>query len=96
MNEEKEVRAARIGQKFAIELEAMPGAGYMWELTGQAEALELVRQKVVSISKAIGGSSTQRFVFIARLAGDYALVFQLKRKWEKEPVKINKFSIQVK
>ncbi len=96
MSEEKDVRAVQLGRKFAIELEAMPGAGYMWELTGQPEALELVSQKVVSISKGIGGSSTQRFVFIARQAGDYALVFQLKRKWEKEPVKINEFSIHVK
>jgi predicted secreted protein len=96
MSEAKEIRAVQLGRKLTIELEAMPGAGYMWELSGQAEALELVSQKVVSISRGIGGSSTQRFVFIARQTGNYALVFQLKRKWEKEPVKISEFSIQVK
>ena len=94
MSEENSVRVVQVGQPFAIDLEAIPGAGYMWELAQQPGELELVSQEVVAISKEIGGSSTQRFTLVARQPGSYSLVFELKRKWEMDPVKTRVFSIQ--
>ena len=96
MSKEPGVRVVQVGRPFTIDLEAMPGAGYMWQLASPSEEIELLSQKVVSISKAIGGTSTQRFSLVARRPGEYALAFQLKRKWEKDPVKISEFSIQAK
>jgi predicted secreted protein len=90
------VRSVLTSQKFAIDLEAIPGAGYMWELTGLPEKIELVSQKIISISKAIGGTSTQRFTLVAHQPGNYLLGFELKRKWEKNSVKTSKFEIQVR
>jgi hypothetical protein len=55
----------------------------------------VVSQEVVSISKAIGGTSTQRFTLVAHLPGNYSLVFELRRRWEKNSVKTNAFEIQV-
>jgi predicted secreted protein len=89
------VRVVSISQKFVIDLEAIPGAGYMWELTKYPEKMEVVSQKMVGISKAIGGTSTQRFTLVAHQSGNYSLVFELKRRWEKKSVKTNIFEIQV-
>jgi predicted secreted protein len=94
MSEEHNVQVVQAGQKFTIDLEAIPGAGYMWEMTQHPEAVEIVDQKVVSISKEIGGSSTQRFFMVAHQPGNYSVVFELKRRWEKSSVKSNVFYIQ--
>jgi predicted secreted protein len=93
MSEKSDVRVVQVGQQFAIDLEAMPGAGYMWEMTRPSEEMELISQNVVSISKEIGGNSTQRFLLVAHLPGSYSLVFQLKRKWEENPVRTSLISI---
>lgn len=95
MDQEDFVRVVRVGQKFAIDLEGMPGAGYMWELTQNPGQIELMSQKVVSMSKEIGGNSTQRFLIVAHQPGNFSLEFGLKRKWEKNPVETRVFSIQV-
>jgi predicted secreted protein len=94
MGEEITVRLVQAGQEFAIDLEAMPGAGYMWEITQQPEELELKSQSVVSISPEIGGNSTQRFVFLVEKPGTYSLSFQLKRRWEQQPARTSLYSIR--
>jgi predicted secreted protein len=94
MSEKDIDQVIHTGQPFTIDLEAIPGAGYMWELTQHPAGLELLSQEVVSISKAIGGNSTQRFRIVAHHPGNYSMVFELKRKWEKSPVKTSRFSIQ--
>ena len=96
MNQKNSERVVQVGKKFAIDLEAMPGAGYMWEITRNPAEFELLSQKVVSRSKEIGGNSTQRFLIVAHQPGSYSLEFELKRKWEALPVETNIFSIQVK
>ena len=65
MSDEEKVKEVQAGQSFAIDLEAIPGAGYMWELAGQPGEVELLNQEVVAISKEVGGSSTQRFTLVA-------------------------------
>lgn len=94
MGEETAVRVVQVDQKFTIDLDAMPGAGYMWEMTQRPDPIELVSQKVVSISKAIGGNSTQRFTLVAHQPGVYSLHFAFKRRWEKSPAKTTEFSIR--
>jgi inhibitor of cysteine peptidase len=94
MSDEEEVRAVQVGQPFAIDLEAIPGAGYMWELAHPPGEVELASQEIVAISKEVGGSSTQRFTMVAHQPGSYSLKFELKRKWEKDPVKTSVFSIK--
>jgi len=96
MSEKNAIRFVQAEQRFVIDLEALPGAGYMWGISQQPVELELLKQEVVSISKAIGGPSTQRFTLVAHQSGNYDLVFELKRKWEKDPVKTSEFSIQAK
>ena len=95
MSTEPTPKTVNAGKTFSIELEALPGAGYMWELAHPPGEVELVSQEVVSISKATGGNSTQRFLLVSNKAGDYSLEFILKRKWEKNPAKTTQFSIHV-
>jgi predicted secreted protein len=93
MGEETAVRKVKVGQKFTIDLEAMPGAGFMWELAEIPSQLELVHQGIISTSKEIGGSSTQRFTLVAHQPGTYSLSFAFKRKWEKSAAKTAVFSV---
>ena len=95
MSEENNFRVVHVGEILTIDLEAMPGAGYMWELTPDSERIELVRQEVISTSKAVGGYATQRFSIVVRKPGSYSVNFLLKRTWEKNAVKTAEFSVQV-
>ncbi len=94
MSEAGEIRAVQVGKQFAIDLEAIPGAGYMWELVATAPEIELVSQDVVKISKAIGGNSTQRFLFVAKAPGSFALEFRLKRRWEAQAARTSRILIR--
>ena len=96
MNQNNFERVVQVEKRFSIDLEAMPGAGYMWEMTRKPAEFELLSQKVVSRSKEIGGNSTQRFLILAHQPGNYSLEFELKRKWEALPVETSIFTIQVK
>ncbi len=94
MSEAGEIRAVQVGRPFAIDLEAIPGAGYMWELSPSAPQIELISQDVVKISKAIGGNSTQRFQLVAKKPGTFTLEFQLKRRWEAQPARTSRITIR--
>ena len=95
MVEENNVRTVTLGQKFTIDLEAVPGGGYVWSIAQNPNDLELIGQGVLSISKEIGGNSIQRFTLSAHRPGIFSLVFELKRSWEKQPVKTAEFTIHV-
>jgi predicted secreted protein len=94
MSKEKVAQVLQVDQEFSIDLEAIPGAGYMWEVSDQPEELEILSRDVVSISKEIGGPSTQRFVIVARQPGNFSIAFELKRRWEKTSIKTKIFMIQ--
>jgi predicted secreted protein len=94
MSEENVAQVLPVGQKFSIDLEAIPGAGYMWEVSQQPEELEILSRDVVSISKEIGGPSTQRFILVARQPGNFSIAFELKRRWEKSSIKTKVFLVQ--
>ena len=95
MVEEGSVRAVTVEQKFTIDLEAIPGGGYIWYIAPSPNGVELISQEVVSISKEIGGNSIQRFTLTAHRPGVYALIFELKRSWEKQSAKTAEFTIHV-
>jgi predicted secreted protein len=94
MSKEKFTQVLQVGQEFSVDLEALPGAGYMWEVSDQPEELGILSRDVVSISKEIGGPSTQRFVLVALQPGNFSIAFELKRRWEKNPIKTKVFMIQ--
>ena len=95
MPPENTQRTATVGQPFTIDLQALPGAGYMWEIDHPPQELELVDDKVLAQSEEVGGPSLQRFTLLPRRPGDYALVFGLKRKWEKQSARTQLFTVHV-
>ncbi len=84
-----------VGKKMTIDLEAIPGAGYMWVAAQVPRELEIVSEKIIATSKAIGGNSVQRFAVMPCETGSFSMVFELKRRWEKEAVKTHIYSILV-
>ena len=88
-------RTVSVGQPFTIDLQAMPGAGYMWVIDQTSPELEMQENKVVAQSEEVGGPSLQRFTLVPRHPGDYSLVFYLKREWEKESAKTKVFTVHV-
>ncbi len=96
MDQDPSVREVQVDQKFSIDLEALPGAGYMWELASPPDSIELTGQEVVSASREIGGSSTQRFTLVAHQPGHFTLGFVLKRRWEKAPARKVEYSIRAR
>ena len=84
-----------VGQPITIDLQAIPGAGYMWEIEPPPPALEVLDDKVVAQSEEVGGPVLQRFTLLPRQPGDYALVFGLRRKWEKQAARTKIITIHV-
>lgn len=93
MNEVSTNQIVQSGQPFDIDLEALPGAGYMWGLALIPDGIELLSHEVVAVSPEVGGPSTQRFRLKATQPGRYPLVFDLKRSWEKDPVKTTTITV---
>ena len=88
-------RTVGVGQPLTIDLQAIPGAGYMWVIDQPPPELEVVEEKVVAQSEQVGGPSLQRFTLLLHKPGDYSLVFGLKRKWEKESARTKVFTVHV-
>ena len=88
-------RKAVVGQPLTIDLQAIPGAGYMWGIERLPPELEVSEDKVIAQSEEVGGPSLQRFVLVPSQPGDYSLVFGLKRKWEKESTRTKEFTVHV-
>jgi predicted secreted protein len=92
---ENDERTAVVGQPLTIDLQAIPGAGYMWEIEQLPPELEVREDKVIAQSEKIGGPSLQRFILIPAQPGEYTLLFGLKRNWEKEPARTKAFTVHV-
>jgi predicted secreted protein len=72
------------GETLSLELEAVPGGGYVWspasvEPTATLEALPIRPDR-----RSVGGTAIQAFRFRAETPGVYALRFVLTRPWEAE------------
>jgi predicted secreted protein len=88
-------RKAVVGQPLTIDLQAIPGAGYMWVIEHLPPELEVREDKVIAQSEEVGGPALQRFILVSSQPGEYSLVFGLKRKWEKEPARTKAFTVHV-
>ena len=88
-------RTVAVGQPLTIDLQAIPGAGYMWVIEQSHPALEVQENKVIAQSEEVGGPSLQRFILLPRQPGDFSLVFGLKRTWERESARTKVFTVHV-
>lgn len=81
-----ELIETKVGEVFAIPLQATPTAGFRWELSFPTEAADLVDFKDAEWRQVqpglIGGSAVQVFRFNAVAPGELTLVFEYRRPWE--------------
>ena len=95
--EEDHARTVRCGEKFTIELQSNPSAGYRWHLLYfNKSILKLFSSEFASMpTNQIGDAATQRFSFEATEEGTTSIKLIYKRSWERETVKSNEFFVNV-
>ncbi len=85
---------AAVGEPFAIELESLPGAGYVWNLHVKGQALHLVKTEH-EVPSWIGGAVVDRFTFEPVAPGEALIVAELKRPWESTVLERVTFHVSV-
>lgn len=86
------------GRVFHVRLESTPTTGYLWQLQALPSGLASEGSAVEKPSglEQPGDSVVQVFQFHAETPGEYALVFVLKREWEREPIRTSVVSVTVR
>lgn len=89
--------SVRKGEIFAIELEGIPSAGYIWSLLLTAGKASLLGEEYIAPpAPLVGGSVKQVFTFKAEETGTIRIAGEYKRPWEAAPpLKTQNFSITV-
>jgi predicted secreted protein len=85
---------ARVGEPFAVELEAIPGAGYVWSLPHPPDTLPVV-EATTQPGRGIGGGARQEFIFRPTTPGSATLVIEYGRPWESAPLEKVEIPVQV-
>jgi len=86
----------RVGAKerFALELPAMPGAGYKWEVEFDSSNLSLVGETQKPAGN-VGGNNVQCFEFEALSAGKAVVNATYKRRWESQALEKKVFNVTI-
>ena len=87
---------ASAGQALTIALDAIPGAGVMWQTPAAPDGCTLVLADTVASGPGVGGQASQRFVLTCSQAGEHHLHFELKRPWESEVRAVQAVVVAVK
>jgi inhibitor of cysteine peptidase len=76
-----------VGSRLVIRLEALPGAGYGWQIAGTIPPiLRTLGQPVFEPSPhgEVGGPTMQVYEYLASASGSGKLELDYRRPWEKE------------
>ena len=88
---------ATLGKAFEIDLDANPSTGYSWNPVFDSQFLALTSRNIEHGSgKLIGAPVKERFTFVPLKTGTVEIEFRYFRSWEKESVKIERFSVDIK
>lgn len=88
----------QVGDELTVRLDATPGTGYSWEVSGNGEkVLSQVGESVYEEAKppVLGGVQKQVLHFCAKLPGVHRLTLEYRRPWEKTGTTLKIFSITV-
>lgn len=75
---------AGAGQALTIPLEAMPGAGMLWQAPAAPAGCTLTEADRKPAGPGVGGPVLQRFVLTCDAPAEHQLRFEYKRPWEAE------------
>lgn len=87
-----------VGDELTVRLDATPGTGYSWEVSGNGgKVLSQVGEPVYEKVKQpiLGGVQKQVFHFCAKLPGVHRLTLEYRRPWEKAGTAMKSFSFTV-
>jgi predicted secreted protein len=86
------------GQRFVLTLESNRTTGYEWFAIFDTSVISVISQKYVpsSLSPTVMGSSGKDiFAFKSLAKGTTTLKMLYKREWEKKPLKVRKYLINI-
>lgn len=86
---------ASAGDRFVLELEGTPGAGYQWHVQVPEGILRLVNREVRP-SAGIGGKATEQLTFEAIAPGEVLTHLEYKRSWEKTVIEARDIRVTIK
>lgn len=82
------------GDEFDVRLEAIPGAGYRWQLGSLPDGVTHIgSESHQRAAAAPGDPSEQVFRFRADRPGQFTLRFELKRPWESSAVRTHEVRV---
>jgi predicted secreted protein len=88
----------RVGDELTVRLEAIPGTGYSWKISGNDEGvLSHVGEPIFERSdgQVLGGVEQQIFCFRVTSSGVSRLELEYGRPWDKPGTAMKSFSIKV-
>jgi predicted secreted protein len=74
------------GEPFDVELGSSPSTGYTWQLEPPSGVQHLGTDFSQQPDAAVGDGGTAVFHLKTEHAGHFELHFELRRRWESEPV----------
>lgn len=86
---------ATAGQPLLILLDALPGAGLLWQAPPAPAGCQLVADGQAPAGAGEGSSVQQRFAFTAPAAGHHLLRFMLQRSWDQQPHAVQPVAVRV-
>jgi predicted secreted protein len=86
-----------IGQVFTISLEAIPPAGYRWNVEYESKMIDFLKPKtyVPYSSKTVGGGGREIFEFKAKQAGETLIKAKYQRR-EQTPLETKLFKVHIR
>ena len=88
------------GAIFQVSLYSAIGTGYQWQLVKEnVQEIELISKNLTeNKSSTLGGPSVETWTFQApkHITKIIELRFELKREWEKEPIRMENYQIRIK
>jgi predicted secreted protein len=84
------------GDKFSIQLDAIPAAGYEWHVQIDESIVRLIDRRFTTPSPdVIGAGGLETFTFEPISEGETVLHMHYKRVWEAEPVEECTFRLHI-
>ena len=87
----------QVGDELIVRLEATPGTGYSWSVTGEEDVLKLSGTPTFESSGkfGLGRAEQQVFTFRVQAAGVRTLQLEYRRPWEKQAPTAKAFSVHL-